>query len=70
MVLSQGFVEASITEEKPNSWVVRIVWSYYGISQWEECTVHTDINQAKDYLLARRCPQLKIIDRNKVVVNG
>ncbi len=66
MVLARGYISSTIIEAA-GVWTLRIQFSYYGISTYEEVSVHTTLIEAKNHLLLVRCPNLQVIDSKSVL---
>lgn len=51
---SKMWVRAKI-EPQAGVYMLTIVWSYYGLSHWEEISIHQTVEEARAHLLDIRC---------------
>ena len=61
MTLDRRFQRAKITKIG-TAFELRVTYSYYSLYEYEEVSVHTSLQQAKDRLLIERCGSNLIID--------
>ena len=69
MTLARQFVKAEINELIANTWQLLITYSYYGLYQYSEAFIFTNMNEAVQKLAIERCGgALRITDANNVNV--
>jgi len=56
MPMDQRFVRATLDEVMEGAWVLRVVYSYYGLYEYVETFTLRSLAAAKDRLLTIRCP--------------
>ena len=68
-MLEKQFISAKIKGINSTSWKLRIFYSYYGVSNFDETFVYQSLNEAKTKLILERCHnQIQIIDDKDIEI--
>lgn len=69
-MLDKQFVSSEITERLPDVWQIKVVYSYYGLYNFEQVFIEASLDKALHRLLVERCGnRLRVVNQAGVNLN-